>query len=351
MYEGLKESIIEALEELPAYSVNRTGIQHTVRCPYCGDSSNPNHAHFSIKIDANDDSPMVYRCLKDGVNHGILTEDVLADLGIHLNDRDHESFKAYMKKSTKYINNRRTIVQTEVYKAPLGKPTNLNRIKLAYLNQRLGLHWTFEDALNYKIVFSLSDFMQYNEIENIEAIIDNRYLWVIDNFYVGFLSANNNCIQFRYVPTIDQNRQYGRYQKVIINPRNVSQATFYSIPSRIDLLYQGELHVHVAEGTFDIISVKENLKPNYENQIFYASCGYGYMTIMRYLISNGICNNIHLHVYADKDKDDREQFRYIRSDPLNEWFDHITIHRNQFGDEKDYGVPLDHIIDGKRKIR
>lgn len=350
MYEGLKESIIEALEEMPAYSVNRTGIQHTVRCPYCGDSSNPRHAHFSIKIDTSDDSPMVYRCLKDGVNHGLLTEDVLADLGIYLSDRDHEAFKAYMKKSTKYINNRRTIVQTEIYKVPVWKSSQKNYMKLNYINQRLGLHWSFEDAARFKVVFNLTDFMRFNEIESIDGM-DDSYRWVIDTYYVGFLSANNNCIQFRYVPTIDPKRTYLRYQKVILNPRNVSQATFYSIPSRIDLLYEGDLHVHVAEGTFDIISIKENLKPNYENQIFYASCGYGYMTIMRYLISNGICNNIHLHVYADKDKDDREQFRYIRSDPLNEWFDHITLHRNHFGDEKDYGVPMDHIIDAQRKIR
>ena len=286
-----KQKVLELIKTLPVCTPNSMETQWTVRCPYCGDSSNPRHAHFSIKIDTSDDSPMVYRCLKDGVNHGLLTEDVLADLGIHLSDRDHEAFKAYMKKSTKYINNRRTIVQTEIYKVPVWKSSQKNYMKLNYINQRLGLHWSFEDAARFKVVFNLTDFMRFNEIESIDGMDDS------------------------------------------------------------DLLYEGDLHVHVAEGTFDIISVKENLKPNYENQIFYASCGYGYMTIMRYLISNGICNNIHLHVYADKDKDDREQFRYIRSDPLNEWFDHITLHRNHFGNEKDYGVPMDHIIDAQRKIR
>lgn len=350
MYEAFKYKLISYLEDLQAYHTNRTGTQHVVRCPYCGDSENPDHSHFSIKIDTSDDSPIVYRCLKDGVNSGILTEDTLNDLGIHLNDQDHDIFKAFTKKSTKFINNRKTIIQTERFLVPYFKNTQTNQIKLNYINDRLGIHLNFDDVKRYKIILNLTEFMVANEIDSIENVND-QYRWVLDQYYVGFLSANNNCIIFRFVPYLQTKKNYNRYSKIILNPYNLSKATFYSIPTQIDLLYRDKLHVHVAEGTFDILSIKENVNPQYNNQIFYASCGYGYNGIMQHLISSGICTDIHLHIYADKDKNDYDQLFYIKSDPINEWYDHIYIHRNMYDGEKDYGVPFDHIIDKYRKVR
>ena len=33
------------------------------------------------------------------------------------------------------------------------------------------------------------------------------------------------------------------------------------------------------------------------------------------------------------------------------WIDHIYIHRNRYEGEKDYGVPMNKIIDSNRKIK
>ena len=335
MNREIKEIIISKLQELPVYHVNSDGTEHTVRCPYCGDSKTPSHAHLGIFIDPNDDSGMVWHCFRCGVG-SVLSDELLEDLGIFMDETNTRNLKAYNKKIQK-LASRRTILKTERFIVPLSNATPLANAKLQYVNQRLGTEFDYPDAQHNKIILSLMEFMTVNEIQSIPNTKD----WVcraLEQDYVGFLSSNNNCITFR---NINPNSRGRRYMKVILNPLNPDDATFYSIPARLDLMYNCDLHIHIAEGTFDILSIKYNLMPNLSmsgEHIFYASCGYSYTSILKHLIRNGIATNLHLHIYADADKSDDDHLQILRRSSMRPFISHAYLHRNGYPGMKDYGV-------------
>ena len=110
------------------------------------------------------------------------------------------------------------------------------------------------------------------------------------------------------------------------------------------MLYTEPINIHIAEGTFDILSVYLNLQPELsQNSLFFASCGYSFSTILKYLIYTGVNTDINLHIYSDNDKTDEDHLRLLRTPFYQTWIDKIIIHRNIYVGEKDFGVPKDHI--------
>jgi hypothetical protein len=344
----LKFQIINELKQRPAYTVSRNGIQHYTRCPFCGDSSNINHAHLSVKINTDTDEPMVYRCLKCNTS-GLVTETFLEEIDIVLDSDSRKELKAYTKKSMR--NAKLVNLDTEKFFVPLYTKNTENDQKLDYINQRLGTNLTYEDAKEHKIVLNLFDFMKANDILSDTRILSGFSYGTLKNLstnYVGFLSTNNNCIIFRDIT----GKQKERYFKAVLNAKNVNPDSFYSIPNKINLLYTHDIHIHMAEGTFDILSIQKNLIQDDSNNYFYAICGYGGISVIKYLIHHGINTGIHLHIYSDNDKSDYQQKKFIRRiSYLTEWIDEIRIHRNGYKGEKDYGVPLNKIEDHSIRIK
>lgn len=344
MNRDIKFKIIDLLKTKRAYSKSVNGKQHYTRCPYCGDSRNLSHAHLSIKIDVESDDPMVFRCLKCDTR-GLLTETVLEELDI-LVERDMiNELKSYNKKSMRY--GKIVNLDTEKFTVPLYYENSLNSQKLDYINSRLGLDLSYTDARDKKILLNLFDFMKFNDIEKIDGLYYSM-MKVLNNNYVGFLSSNNNCIVFR---DITGNQKY-RYFKVILNPKNLNPDTFYSVPSSIPLLYTHDINVHLTEGIFDILSVQENLIRDNSVNFFYATCGFGGITILKYLLHHGINTGVNLHIYSDNDKTDWNHKKYLYDGSyITEWIDHIYIHRNKYENEKDYGVRLENIKDTYSTIK
>lgn len=344
MNQNIKIKMIDALKGRGAYSHSVNNKQHYTRCPFCGDSTNLSHAHLSIKIDIESDEPMLYRCLKCPAS-GMVTETTLEELGIYLDSESKKELKSYNKKSMrihKYVN-----TENEHFMVPTYQENYLNEMKLTYINQRLGLDLNYGDAQARKLVLNVFDFMKINEMETFGNLSFNAMKTLNDN-YIGFLSCNNNCIIFRDIT----GKQKYRYFKVVLNDKNMNPNTFYSIPNSIPLLYTNPINVHIAEGTFDIISIQENLVKSNEWNYYYAMCGFGGITILKYLIHHGINTGINLHLYSDRDKSDWNHKKYLYDKSyITEWIDHIYIHRNQFEKEKDYGVGETNIIDTKRKIK
>ena len=342
MNQDIKYKVIEMLKGKRAYHVSVNGKQHYTRCPYCGDSRNLSHAHLSVFIDVYTDEPMKFRCLKCDTK-GLVTETVLEELDLPLDQSTYKELKAFNRKAMrlgKYVD-----AEIEKFIVPLYQENQKNLSKLRYLNDRLGTSIDFAKARDYKVILNLFDFMVANEIKTIDGLT-YPMMENLDQNYIGFLSCNNNCIVFR---DITGNQKY-RYFKVILNPKNVNADTFYSIPNSIPLMYTHDIHVHITEGIFDILSVQQNIIQTLENHYFYAACGYGGITILKYLVHHGINTGITLHIYSDNDKTDWNHKKYLNND-ITEWIDQIYIHRNQFGNEKDYGVPVDRIIDSRRKIK
>jgi len=339
MDQGVKFKVIEKLKELPVCNINSTDTQYVIRCKFCGDSMDKSHGHLSIKIDTETETPMMYRCLKCDAS-GLLSDTVLEEHGIYVDSEMQQALKVFNKK----INKKFKLVNTEIEKfnVPLYVDDRLNYTKLQYLNKRLGTSFDLMESRDIKAVLNIFDFMKINEIESIPGL-EFKHLKFINEYYLGFLSTNNNCITFR---NITNNNKFMRYYKVKLNPKNVNADTFYSVPNSIDLLYTNDIHVHITEGIMDILSVYKNVIGNKDNNFYYASCGFGYLTILKYLIHHGINTGLHIHIYSDNDKRDWDHMKYLFKDSaVSYWLDHIWIHRNKFKYEKDYGVPLSRIID------
>lgn len=347
----LKELIIEELKKTQSVlNISLSKINHYVRCPYCGDSLNPNHAHLSMKIDISDPtSPMLFRCLRCNTS-GMVTETLLEDIGVFLDSETKKNLRSYTKRSMKLA--KLVNLNVERFFVPLSNEDSLTSRKIEYVRDRLGIDLDVKSAVDYKIILNFFDFIKANEL------IDDsdRYLLNLDynticnlhNHYVGFLACNNNAIIFR---SIDKDSKM-RYRKVILNERNVNNNSFYSIPTKLNLMYTNPVDIHVAEGIFDILSIKENIVKDLTTNFYYATCGFGSSSILRYIVNTGLNTDLSLHIYSDNDKSDWDHLKYIKNKSyLLEWVDHIYIHRNTFSDEKDYGVTSNHIIDSKRKIK
>ncbi len=345
MNNNIKIDIIELLKTLSVYEPNSIGTQHVVRCPYCGDSKDPTHGHFSIHINVDSDTAMLYRCFKCDAS-GLLTPDTLNELGLYPSFELSQSIKSANKKIVK--KNRYITTSNKKFYVPKASDVILNYKKLDYINERLNINLTVGDTPDFKIILDIFEFIKYNEITSIPNV-SFKYLNFINHNYVGFLSTNNNCITFR---RINDDKSMRRYIKVIIDPHNLNSNSFYSIPNSINLLYTNDIHIHITEGIFDILGVYNNVtNGNKENNYYYASCGFGYLTVLKYLIYNGINTGLNVHIYSDKDKTDRNHLDYLKKSAITLWLDSISIHRNNFPGEKDYGVPANKLIDTFRKIK
>jgi len=340
----IKRRIIESLKRMDTYKEYSGGIQHLVKCPYCERMSSKDHGHFSIKIDPEDESIMVYNCLKCPAS-GIVTLDVLDDLNVQYDNTIADDLKSFNKKAAKF-NKNMTSKEPKMF-IPNSNRSKLSDMKLDYINKRLNIGLQYEDVIKHKIILDIYEFLKINELTELPNI-SFKYLYFLNMNYVGFLSKNNNCITFRNFTGIGNKR----YVKVIINKNLMNSNTFYTLPSSIDLLYNDNIDIHIAEGTFDIISIYHNVTHcNDVNNFYFASCGFGYITILKYLIRTGLNTGLTIHIYSDGDKTDKNHLAYLSDRKIDPWLDHIIIHRNQYEAEKDYGVSNEKIIDGKYRVK
>lgn len=341
----IKELINRRIDELQVHTWNSAHTNVVTRCPYCGDSRNILHGHFSIKINTNDDSIMLYRCLKCSET-GIINSQVIEDIGIQLSIEDAKALDNLNRPNSKSIYGRQKPLQ---YKVPVIINPVDYKAKIDYLSHRLGLEFTPEMIQESKIILSFMDFLNTNKLK-IPEHINPKLVKIIEENYVGFLSANNNKITFR---RIGNNENLKRYIKLSIDPYNMSPNNFYSmINPSIDLMYTNPIHIHIAEGTFDILSIKYNLghDPS-QTHLFYAACGYNFATIIKWLIYMGVNTDLIIHLYSDNDKSDYENMNTINNPLNNCWIDEAFIHRNTFENEKDFGVPKERIHESYIKVK
>ena len=179
---------------------------------------------------------------------------------------------------------------------------------------------------------------------------------VLPVFFSFIFSVFGVFLQYAIQKRISQQDITGknkyRYYKVLLNDKNLNSDTFYSLPNKIPLMYTDDVHIHMAEGNFDILSIKENLPIHNNHDLYFASCGFGGTVIIKYLLHHGINTGIHFHIYSDNDKTDYDHKRYLfNKQHYTEWIDRIYLHRNQFLGEKDYGVPSSNIIDRYKMLK
>lgn len=289
----IKLNFLTQLQQRGIWIKQISDDQYVTRCPFCGDSSDPTHGHFYIKLNLNNNKRMVYHCFKCPAG-GSVTKDVcerlniedtsmLGDIEILNRTSDKEDKKKIMGESINIFN----------YKIPeirLGPKTD-------YIKDRLLYPFTIDDYRNMKVITYLSDFVKENNIKALQC--ERNIAEMLDKYYVGFLSYGNSHILFRDIT----GKMKIPWIKFPITKKSEENRIFYSLSTDIDVFTKEDITINLCEGVMDAISICYNLEFNKPNTITIAVTGKYYEPILIYLIGIGLCgDNIHINVYADNDK-------------------------------------------------
>lgn len=331
---SVKEDILDKLRGKRFFH-NTSLDQYAMRCPLCGDSrKDPSKTRFYLKINLNDESPIVYNCFNCD-SSGILTADVLRSMEIM--DRDINARLSKFNKASKKSLYKRLGIKNEKLnvKIPNVTYTLENSAKKKYIESRLGIELTFIELIRLKCIFSLRDFLLANNVERLT--VNPERAKRLNSDYVGFLTMQNEYINFR--DTTGRNKL--RYDKYAILEKMVDAVKMYTIPSKVDVLTTDEITINIAEGMFDVLGIFYNINnKNTKNQIYTAVCGSGYMNVIKHFIRLGfIGKNITIKIFSDSDKDTyfyRKTIEYAKQFVGRVYLIYNTL-------EKDYGVPKDQI--------
>jgi hypothetical protein len=270
-----------------------------MRCQFCGDSKKDiNKKRLYIKIDENNDNePMWYYC-HNCEAHGLITPSILRTFKIHDMDLNSELYTyntTIEKTSKRTMYNKYNNISFSI---PHPKNTKANIMKKKYIENRLGINLPVAELIRLKTIFSFDQFIKENNIDSITC--KNGLKYYIDKDYVGFLTANNEFINFRDIT----NKNKMRYYKYSILQNPINTLKFYTIPTSINIMSTETININLAEGVFDILGIYFHiLNQNNENNVYAAVCGSAYNTVIKYFIKLGIFGkNVVINIFADSDK-------------------------------------------------
>lgn len=329
------------LSAIPTAKLASGGTFINCRCFNCPDSSNPKSKHFYIAIPQAEDEPSWYYCHKCHCS-GLVTHKTLIEWGIYdeniaINLTDHNKKCSTKSKNSKYYDR-------SVYNLFNSKTidNNISRIKLNYINNRLGYNFTYEELRKLKIVLNLNDILRQNNITKLTR--DINIVNQLDINFLGFISIDNAFLNMRKL--CDDGKVYQSIDKRYINYKIFDKfdtsERFYTIPTEIDLNIPERLKIHIAEGPFDILSIYKNLRHE-ERGIYTSVAGSNYSGLALYFLQMFKLPYVEFHFYPDNDK-------YGSNDAMNRVANilrpiqaPIYIHRNLYPGEKDFGVSLSNI--------
>lgn len=353
MNDEIQDRLREQLHMLFPDAVDRSGKREVaINCPYCEREGNPDHGnHCYISLGYNNTPPLMYNCFRN-INHkGIFTIMELQDISScsQYLDADLINEIANLNKSNSYFNRHSlnkfknlTIFNT------IPKMDEILEFKIKYINERLGVNLSYGDICSNKIILSIKDFLKFN---NINYYTRSEYsMEILDKYFIGFLTNTNSSIIMRRI--VDDIKELpeslsGRYIKYTI-PTTPIDSGYYIIPTQTNIL-SDNIEIHIAEGTFDILSVFYNVcNGSRHNKVYVSIGGNKYDNCMKYFISNmGIIDCV-FHVYIDNDI---KQYVLDRLKTIIKPLGYkIYIHTNIYEGEKDYGVIKSHIRDYVREL-
>lgn len=262
----------------------------------------------------------------------------------------------------KDIKQRKSIVKTvnpitKMEKLDLKIPDKIlpeDEFKMDYLSKRFGRKVTIKDLKTYKIVLNFKQFFEFNNFDylqfednkerrkNIEFLADEY-----SKHFVGMLSVDNNKINFRNLNSeVFKNKRYMVY---VIN-KNIGNPYMYLPDIPIDLM-AAQPTIHMAEGNYDIIGVKEYFMfdEDYSNIFVAIGTKKAYSRVLKQVLKMTGFLNAKLNIYADNDMDsDLDTYRSMLKEfrPL---FEEISVIYNEAVDEK--GKPCKDFGDLSKPIK
>lgn len=324
------------------------GKECVIRCPFCGDSSDPHSAHMYVGINKKRRDVISYNCFRCNASGdvgrqffnvlGISDQDIVMPVleynaskgsDIFAQMRRHNGFVAGTRRGPTTTNSIIPIFDTEEYHK-----------KLDYINRRIGGQLTLYDLVPYRIVLNLRDYLSANGITSVSR--DPRIIDELAFGFLGFLSVDSTHITMRRL--VPENKVHPSIQKRYVNYTITDAGVqIYCIREAIDPTQPNI--VIICEGGFDALSIHYNLLYPFMNKVIFAACGKGIMSVIEYLVTRKGMEffNTTFHIFIDNDLLPAEITSIRR---LFRDF-HLTciFHRNSYPGEKDFGVPGTNIID------
>lgn len=322
------------------------GKEIQCRCFYCPDSTDfSSDGHMYISIPQGEDEISFHNCFKCH-NSGMVTNQKLmqwgifdADLAVMITHHNAEALRNpnFAVKYNQGIFNLNNFYVTQ---------DDLSLKKLQYVNNRLGLNLSYEQILADKIVLNLNDLLKSNHINTLtrhENIVSQ-----LDSSFLGFISYDNAFINMRNLvspgvvyKTIDK-----RYINYSVFGKEDNTCKFYVNPTQLNIADPTPIKLHIAEGPFDALSIKYNLRRDFNQTVYAAVTGSGYKGLIRYFIVMLKLMNLEIHLYADADIErhtivDLANFLSAYKYPF-------YLHRNLIG--KDMGVRIDQIKESIERL-
>lgn len=344
----IKLLMIDRLFEREEYTKQVNEVEYRTRCPYCGDSQkNLNTGHLYIRINPNDNFPMVWNCFKCN-EHGVVSQSFLSMMDItdmslkdsiqSLNNTS-DKLNAYQ-----FLNNEKPIFfDYALPEIELGTKTQ-------YIEKRLGRKFTINELKEMKVITSFRNFLIQNKVKKL--LMPNDIAYRIEDHFVGFLSYGNSYILFRDITEKDQ----FCWIKYPITEESKGSKVFYTISGEMDIFTNETITINLSEGIMDILSACYNLDYHKSNTMNIAVCGKRYDTIIHYLVNMGIVgSNVQINIFADNDetfnpkaKDKKKKVNPTTIDYFQKvfhkykyLFGQVNIYYNLKG--KDIGVPVNEI--------
>lgn len=348
MFNLVGQKFIEAMKTIdPRFKVASGGKEIVTRCIFCGDSKNPTHSHFYISVPQSDTDLSFYQC-KRCPNKGIVDDDLLRKLGCS----DSNILVEVAKHNTEVMNlpKYKTLKTIDVY--PLHwnqyRLDNMSQFKIDYINNRIGSNFNINDLINLKIFLNLADIIDSN---NLPLTRDTRVCQALNDNFIGFISYDNSYTSLRKVTDTELyktlNKRYIIYS--LIN-KSEDRKNYYVIPSSIDIYNLSPVKIHIAEGQFDILSIYYNLNKCNNFQNIYIACnGKSYTQAIEFILEETGVINYEVHLYPDNDMQNYELNNVLNA--IGFLPTDIYIHRNQYPNEKDFGVPANRISEFIKVIR
>lgn len=355
------ETDIPEFEELKEYLVDNVGAhiaaggsQAIIRCIYCGDSRKSNHQHMYIGPDKRNNMIISYHCFLCNCG-GVVYPKFLREIGINneeliarvcaYNTNIWKNGPPKMSGTDEVRKRKRGPRKPPVIRAPFpGEDENVI-FKLNYINKRLGVNMTVEDASRLKIILNLNTYLRINHVWG--STRNKEIMAELSRVTIGFLSVDNSHVILRTVIDPREIKLSENLQLRYINYTIFTTAgwvLYYILPCIIDP--SKRITVNITEGPFDILGVYFHVVKDHSNNIFAAAGGKaGYCGLMNYIFTRAQVppNMCDLHVYSDNDMNLEEYNKLLNE--MNTLGVRVTLHRNIKYGEKDYGVPGNRIID------
>lgn len=345
-------SNVEAFEALKSYMIQNFnaklasgGKEIVKKCHFCGDSRDPTARHLYIGIRSSD-GQIVYNCFKCNAS-GIVDGKFFRDMGCYDPDIINLCQECSRKASDFNLAKRgytrkRSANQYIIY----NNPNNVYTVrKIKYISDRLMVQFGIEEANRFRVIASIKEFLNMNNIMRYTRHPD--VIDILDKFFVGFLSMDGTHIILRRLVPEGKLPKNVDTRFIIYNIYGIDNGVkFYSIPKNINPCLP--LEVHIAEGIFDILSIYLNMNHINDNAIYIAISGKSYWSVVQYLLCVYGFVQFDLHIYPDADISMEDMYSIRRK--LSDFNIPIFIHRNIFGNEKDYGVPKCKIQDNVIRI-